>query len=76
MLLFLMLLIRPIYVISALLCQRNDPRPPSPTEELRLERNELDGEVPTEICQLDLKMLTADCANGKLTCTCCTECFT
>ena len=48
-------------------------------EILRLESNNLTGSVPLEVCTLtsdeELVYLGVDCAEGKITCDCCTKCF-
>jgi len=48
-------------------------------KQARLYENNLTGAVPDEVCTLitdeDLAYLGVDCANGKVTCKCCTKCF-
>jgi len=46
---------------------------------LRLHRNNLEGNVPREVCLLrknsNLHSLSSDCQRGNIQCVCCTRCF-
>jgi len=49
----------------------------APLEEMHLEKNDLTGAMPIELCEVNGLVLTADCGGAppEVSCECCSQCF-